>query len=576
MSSATVSAETLLPSTEIDATDNRALSLPRRARSSLVNIDDFPEELLCAIFVWLGYTDVAEKMHIANTCRRWREVCLAFPDFWTDFTAFDETCGLIDEALSRSRSRRLPLTVSVSQFDRHWPAVVFALGLHGDAIRSLSLCSELCGRLNEVLGWQTSFPCLQELRLAYQPQVGLMGTFEADVLPEAPQAPQLETVVLTNCRWPYAPRYYRGIRSLSLVCETDTDRAFDDVLQGPRRRLCDALAGSPQLEELTLYHPFMHADEVLADNSLLPPVPLLRLRSLRVCMAVEKAAALLSRIHTSADTLETAILVLTPWTKLPGSRRPKPDPEALLALPRPSTLPILTRLRSLHVTHDFARMTGGFGATPPAMPEWRSLVRCGPEFPECEPGLYVHLYGWPLHCSLGREAFGNFFSSVLEHYTLESLETLGMERLSDWRQAVAAVRLAPRIQTLVFALHTMPDLVLQAVVDRRGQGFGEAFLPELRVVRVVDLDLEYCSGLLIALRDAASRLGLISLSFEECRSWRSESEIVELVRGERAGLDVRCTDLLRCPHLKPSYALLSALHDNLPACHTFSLTHSVS
>ncbi len=117
-----------------NATLNRDLSLLHQAHNALVNINTFPEELLRTIFVWFSNTDISEKMRIANTCLRWRKVCLAFPDFWADFTAADGTCGLVDKALSHARG--LPLTICMSDFDHHWPAVVLALGLHGDAIRT--------------------------------------------------------------------------------------------------------------------------------------------------------------------------------------------------------------------------------------------------------------------------------------------------------------------------------------------------------------------------------------------------------------------------------------------------------
>ncbi|KAI1790355.1 hypothetical protein LXA43DRAFT_511405 [Ganoderma leucocontextum] len=546
---ATVRVRMQAESATTNATINHVVSPLRRVRNALVNINTFPEELLRSIFVWFSGADVAEKTAIANTCLRWREVCLAFPDLWADFTAADGMCGLIDKALSRSRG--LPLTVSASYFDHHWPAVVLALGLHGDAIQSLSLCSESCGALNKIFGWQTSFPCLRELRLTSQPLTGLIGMLDVEVLSGALHAGQLETMVLTNCRWPYAPDSYRGIKSLSLVCNTGTDDDIEHFLRWSRRGLCDALSGSPLLEDLTLHHPFMHFEEVLAENQLLPPVSLRSLRSLRVCMTVEKASALLSRLHTSADELETVVLILTPWRKLPGSRRPKPDRETLLFLPRPESLPMLTRLGSLSLSDGY-RIFGARSETLPEIEDWDELV---PDVPRCPPGLYIHFDASDWRWSLMEKAFDNFLASILEHYVLDGLRTLRVRRFWDPEQVMSILRITPCIHTLILATHTQPDKVLQAIVDRReeGRGGSELFLPELRVVRLTEGDVQVDSNVLPGLRAAVKRLGLRCLSFEGCRTWLSESELAEQFQGDCAGLEVRCIDLIKAQKPEPSW-----------------------
>ncbi|EJF60687.1 hypothetical protein DICSQDRAFT_127534 [Dichomitus squalens LYAD-421 SS1] len=146
--------------------------------------------------------------------------------------------------------------------------------------------SEDLGELEELSLLEEFVPSLRALELRRSGQ-GLLRARDDCILPNVfgeSGDKRLEVLILVNCRFPYTPRCYSGIRTLHIEFDSPPmrrrkkDRQWDG-------QFIDVLLTCPHLEHLVLRHVPMSLEEAIAHWPLFS-VPLMNLRILRVDLDV--------------------------------------------------------------------------------------------------------------------------------------------------------------------------------------------------------------------------------------------------------------------------------------------------
>ncbi len=90
----------------------RTLRAVARRRNEFVNINSLPEEILRPIFLDATGDNMYHKFSIADTCVPWRNICIAFPGFWTDFEV-PHDYDVASRAFTIAEQAGLPLRLKV-------------------------------------------------------------------------------------------------------------------------------------------------------------------------------------------------------------------------------------------------------------------------------------------------------------------------------------------------------------------------------------------------------------------------------------------------------------------------------
>ncbi|TFK85929.1 hypothetical protein K466DRAFT_171937 [Polyporus arcularius HHB13444] len=90
----------------------RTLRAVARRRNEFVNINSLPEEILRPIFLHASGDNMYHKFSIADTCVPWRNICIAFPGFWTDFEV-PHAYDVASRAFTIAEQAGLPLRLKI-------------------------------------------------------------------------------------------------------------------------------------------------------------------------------------------------------------------------------------------------------------------------------------------------------------------------------------------------------------------------------------------------------------------------------------------------------------------------------
>ena len=305
-----------------------------RRRNAITNINTLPVEILRPILIDAAGLEVDKKIAIATTCSRWWDVCLAYPPFWSHFhiPATAQRAHWIFD-LARRQGHPLHLTIPGKLAVRA-PAEEALRGVlrtHADLIQTLD-AHDWPGS-----GWlEHIFPALAELRVTrpgYLMHDALLPWYAG----QQERAPHLRQATFVNCRLPYLPKCYASLRALSIVYPKDTDAA----LAGGDRQFQEVLRACPDLEELEFVHAPHSFSLIHRASNATTPIPLLRLRYLKLDLDYYALTAFLAHIHTSR-ALTTVVLHANDITNRHGWLDDL-APE-VLTLPSPRCLPMLSHV----------------------------------------------------------------------------------------------------------------------------------------------------------------------------------------------------------------------------------------
>jgi hypothetical protein len=243
----------------------------RYRRNELVPISSLPTELIDAIFSLLhipgtsppststlgGKPDHLAWLRVAHVCRRWREVALNQPLFWShiDFTTISSAGAA--EILARAKTAPLHLEAKVPI--SHWDDSRFSefrkeLQAHVSHIRHLDLNAEPAQFVRTVKGLTSPAPTLEHLSLTlqdYEDTTYILGPIPDSLFDGF--APRLSSLELRNCGIKWTSRLLRGLEHLNIR---------DSHHRPSLSSWLDALDEMPQLKTLTL----LWASPIAPDN----------------------------------------------------------------------------------------------------------------------------------------------------------------------------------------------------------------------------------------------------------------------------------------------------------------------
>ncbi len=536
---------------------DRAEGKLRRFRNSLINLNSLPDELLLSIFEHVCGRELEEKLNIIEVCGRWRDLCLAHPEFWADFNARPFPRNGIARAIKYSRTH--PICVHIHYEDeKKARKIIFA---NAQSIERLDVnVHDPSGQRKNV--WlDRNWPILRILEFQSFNSRGL----DAIAPPMSGRADKLRALTLQEVRFPYSPQYYRNLRFLRLISECpDTDYRSSGPRDGP---FFDALRGSPNLEVLMLKDPPMPVDVVLLPRGAeTQPVHLPRVRTLKLVMSTQKASLVLRHLKISPTALQSAEVITHRWCTDPGADYGKTDTRPvhdidktlLLELPCPDNLPLLTRLQSLSIRFcDYQRVAGSLDALDDAFARWigpynRSTSAGYTVDMEHEPPLnfnieYRNINGTFYDAdTLTAQSFDNFIRSAFRHYApFEDMRVLRIDQGLSTEPLLAELpRTMPRLRTVMLHKCAAPGDVLNVFLAVGSISIGEdpdLLVPELSTVVLVKCELTV--GDAAKLSETITRLGLrlvvVRVPKEEGEDDGEWEEVERVLRREGAEVEVR-------------------------------------
>ncbi|KAF7794689.1 hypothetical protein EIP86_005827 [Pleurotus ostreatoroseus] len=247
-------------------------------RNYAVTINRLPEELLSLIFVFIGDSG-RDKMHIAQTCSLWRKIALGHPFMWTSLDL-----GTIDNSYTASKIFRRGQDYPLRMRCHDW-----------NNLRIRCLIFEL-SRLQELdMSWTSAVhnasanreaPVLKRLTISVPYNVNLWPCYIPP--PFLSAYPRLEYLRLVDCRMPFTPTNFRGLKELSIESFAFFAPKMDDD-----EHITSVLRSCPDLEKLSLQGVNLHSEHSHPDSSI---VHLPRLRSIQLTLRPSDILAILSGI----------------------------------------------------------------------------------------------------------------------------------------------------------------------------------------------------------------------------------------------------------------------------------------
>jgi hypothetical protein len=221
----------------------------RQRRNTLSPISTLPTEVIAAIFYLLReQPDIYLALPVAHVCRRWREIALAHPLFWShlDFTTVSPAGAT--EILARAGRVPLYLEAKIPRAaylwdDTRFVAIQKELQIHVSHIYSLGISAESFGLKRTLEGLVLPAPTLRHLSLSIQKP---SRTIVPDTLFDA-TTPKLSSLELCNCNISWKSPLLKGLKNLtiSLSISASLRPSLTDWL--------DALDKMPQLQTLLLH-----------------------------------------------------------------------------------------------------------------------------------------------------------------------------------------------------------------------------------------------------------------------------------------------------------------------------------
>ena len=233
----------------------RAFAALKSRFNTLAPISRLPPEILATIFVFLSTSawnkrDIhLEWIRVAHVCRRWREVALDHPRFWSHINFTGLTSGGMAEILARAKMAPLHLKADVIWGATQVEVFERQLEVHISHTRHLSLSGYFETTLSRL---SSSAPTLESLSLSHKsPRFRLRpATIPDNFLNCA--APNLTSLKLENCDISWNSPLLKGLRNLQI----------HDISTKARPELkdwLDALNEMPKLKTLSLQSTTPHA-----------------------------------------------------------------------------------------------------------------------------------------------------------------------------------------------------------------------------------------------------------------------------------------------------------------------------
>ncbi|KAN0139354.1 hypothetical protein V8E53_002855 [Lactarius tabidus] len=219
-------------------------------RNALAPISCLPAEITAAVFFHLGsgQSDIHLVLHVAHVCRRWREVALDHPLFWShvDFT----TISMAGATEMLVRARMAPLYLEANIPSRYWNCAQ-SLAFKKELLTHISHVVHLSisaghSQLNKILEGLTSpAPTLEHLSLSVKtilerpPQVSVPDYLFGAIIP------RLSSLQLHHYNISWKSPLLKGLTTLEIITmSADARPNLTDWL--------DALDKMPRLKRLVL------------------------------------------------------------------------------------------------------------------------------------------------------------------------------------------------------------------------------------------------------------------------------------------------------------------------------------
>ena len=218
---------------------------------------------------------------MSHVCKSWREAVISYPFLWDSI--HDENEMVTRMCLERSKS--LPLSVSLSNFDRWSSNTKRMVGSHAGRFEELSLSGSLLCGLSEIFTnlMPGEHPILRELILRGDCGINSKSWVVRMVL-DSPiisnDIPTLHRIVLSS--FPLTPQL-STLRHLTDVRLTDPGPTANAVL--------DLLANNPGLQQVALSGPLENQNSPRGDQSI--TLPYLR----KICVSRCAATDILRCLH---------------------------------------------------------------------------------------------------------------------------------------------------------------------------------------------------------------------------------------------------------------------------------------
>ncbi|KAI1790380.1 hypothetical protein LXA43DRAFT_512399 [Ganoderma leucocontextum] len=517
-------------------TTDRASRTLGRLRNAYSAINTLPDDILRLIFSHAVTSDIVP---VASVCARWREVCLAAPEFW-------RYLGLANNEWSTSDYNRTREFVHLACLAGHPLSVTLDSAIADHRMAKLFRSVAHLVQDLEVRSWTISrdwfhyeFPRLESLSIEkdpyYPPCIFALPT-TYDKLTRF----VLHGSMLGSYR---ALRHYRNLTTLSLAYD---ERLNEDDLETDEP-LSEVLGALPDLQCLKLHKAPMAPREVLSlsrapRSPSMPLIPLLRLRDLHLAMYPHDLSALLRHIQTSPDNLARFSVALNASQRelgwQPGSPQRIAIETSFFTSPLRHSLPALSMFESFTVafscgvlpySHDGAESRWGSLGTPATIRFHR---------PD-----YVESSSSPLTASSLQYAFDNLVGSILEQGPLLQVRTLAVQctptMVPTATQMTRVLQCVPRIRTLVLDVDSLDTgRMIERLVQAR-QASSVQLVPDIQLIvldlRILDKDrLRGLAGLLKPLM--VRKVAFVGLDLESWERWPPENKIVDSFKAE--GLEV--------------------------------------
>ncbi|TBU46663.1 hypothetical protein BD309DRAFT_888083 [Dichomitus squalens] len=531
-------------STAMNASFSRADGKLRRFRNLHVHINALPDALLLRIFQYASAFELDEKLNLIEVCWRWRDLCLAHPQFWSEFYARHLPRYAIPRAVRYSRDH--PLTVLVNPDDEiKSRKVIFA---NIQSIERLRVMFAIPPGQRKNAWLDKTWPMLRELDLA------ILNNTVDDVVPLTGRFDKLRTLTLENVRFAYSPQNYRNLRTLRIMSDyADTGHRPCGPKDG---LLTDALRGSPNLEILMLKDPQASIDEVtLPREAVIQPIHLPRLRSLHLIMSTQKATLIMRHLRTSATALLSTEIQTHRWHSELGAdyrtfdERPIRDIDKtlMLELPGPESFPILERLQSISIRDtDYHRVAGSLEALDGEYISWittwnrsdASLTHLDSEdhVPKLAFNIeYKNSKGSYYDAdTLTAPSFDNFARSLLRyHAPFTEIRVLRLDQVAHTYPYIRQLaRAVPRVRTVVLHKCEAQAKVLKALLSGGP-------LPELTTLGLAKCTISKADAAQLAEISEDLRLKLVVVRIKEDDADEAWIEVERILRQGALEVEVR-------------------------------------
>jgi hypothetical protein len=261
---------------EIKSLEESLRALKQR-RNTLSPISSLPAEVIAAIFLLARLPDKTGRpdLRVSHVCRRWREIVLDYPLFWShvNITAIGPVG--VTEMLARAKMAPLCLEAMISQFiypPYRWEDVFQkVLQAHVSHIYRLRISAKSPLLQRTLDGLVSPAPILEHLSLSFDNRYE-HHSFQAYVPDNLfdSTTPKLSFLELSNCDISSKSPLLKGLKHLETI-------RLSGIMRPSLTDLFDTLDEMPQLKKLLIHYstypsaapfPFSHTERTVTLPSL--------------------------------------------------------------------------------------------------------------------------------------------------------------------------------------------------------------------------------------------------------------------------------------------------------------------